>query len=606
MLTLLLLLPAVFGDIFLHNPRGSNNKFSDDNENIANQERLFKSRNPNKGGYNSPASRDASMKYFVGSVLPIEWTINQGCGSNSVGGGPSSVRCNIVLQYMCSDALRDGNTDNSVKYNDEGESAMMKTDSGVGYMYGMHENYEYWYSCSKRQRNMGLFAGDRVINGMTSRYTRQNPTGNDYGYECPEERDYYPYWSPTPWRDIAIITDDTAQCDYFQSESQNVKAKGYCEGDPAKSSENDCSSWKTVQPWTKSKAHMKEPECLEAPWVKDNMLSNTQTGYPMMFNWTIPDEGFASCAVRVRYNVSMGDWDTWNGMDSSLNGDKSPITTDPTKSNVKCCSDDTTDGFCDCGLFLYAGWAPSTVFQDRSHRFQILPRPAGIKNMIHNLNVRGKRGNIVQTYPAVEHDFVPNILHCRVGEWIHPQWTGSDNNRNNVAGEGTEQTDRSNIVQIETGKHNYPIDWQSQTLFKGTDAINAAYLGLVEKEASACKTWAELLAINNENEMEEDGKNCPKLNPPSARYHDVGLVPCPEEGVYYYMSTRENNFSNRSQKGAIVSHPCPAGNANCSNPDVRPVNANGEWDPYDSVAGDASTLSAAPAVAAALVARQFI
>merc|ERR1719361_2376170 len=95
---------------------------------------------------------------------------------------------------------------------------------------GRHESEEYYYMNARvRERNRGLFLADQHLRGHTAKYTRQNPNGNRRGLEVPEERDYWPWWRPSIWRDIAVLTNDVEYCnDVLAPFSQNVVNKYSC------------------------------------------------------------------------------------------------------------------------------------------------------------------------------------------------------------------------------------------------------------------------------------------------------------------------------------------------------------------------------------------
>ena len=75
----------------------------------------------------------------------------------------------------------------------------------------------------------GLFTADQQLNGNSPIYTRQNNAGNRRGYEVPEERDYYPYWGPSPWKDIAIMVSDAKTFDLMKKHVDSSQYGYKCE-----------------------------------------------------------------------------------------------------------------------------------------------------------------------------------------------------------------------------------------------------------------------------------------------------------------------------------------------------------------------------------------
>jgi len=347
---------------------------------------------------------------------------------------------------------------------------------------------------------------------------------------------------------------------FTKKESQNVKDKHECRlpsKEPApQNTKSTCeeagNKWVTVKSWG-----IGSPDCIRAPWNRENHLGNGATfiGFANNYNWTIPrsESNNARCVLRLRYNIS-----TFDGIDNSPGGSFTDFKKNAASSPVFNDEIVEQDGLphqlaLDTTQF-------GRTFQDRSHVFMIRKRPNSIPDRakIYNLNVKGKRGNIVETYPATEYDFIPTNLHVYKNDYIHFQWTGCDHNPAGNAGEGTAQTDRSNVVQIISPDKSVPASnsWlKSHTpLFEHSNLRKRmAMLGQPVDDPNKCKDLKALLAqnTNNENSAEQDVQNCMKLNAAS-EYFDGGAVKMNNTGNFYFMSSRNNNFTNRDQRGSIT------------------------------------------------------
>lgn len=608
------------------------------------------------------------LVYYTGSRIRVEWTNQHACGQN-----PNSI-CQMVVQYACHDpeeedihslnwmqGLRDGYPmaatvessddtydgylrrrflaqtipgtgtaqnqqgttripDNAFNGDETTRNNFYYRGTNGGMEFGMHEGIKWYDTCRNTIRNKGLYISDQNVNKNDARATRQNPNGNRNGLECPEERDYWPYWRPTPWRDVAVLTSNTTWCQYFKDHSQNVVPVGWCSCDatckgnaennliPITEATCDAAGGEWM---IREKLGGGAPECMYHGWGRDNHLGNVapvdadgniqaekhqpETAH---YNWIVPKEAEDKhCVLRLRYNISTTDYE-WHGhaakdvddryihdnshscrgLRANRNEDKFvriaqglPRDEDLTGQKPQCMGilNATHRPIFErpyVAVFPHLVNQPGTprtlalaintdqtsrTFQDRTHVFKVSRRPSGVSGRIFNLNVRGRRGNIVQAYPSVEYDFVPNKLEVTEDDWVHIQIHGSDFNddKNANNGEGWRYSDRHNMVEMSDAGSNYPKSLDEIRMFSDEDAEFFALL-----DQSNCADYYYNGNDNERTRVQNQADNCAQLNRAPNRFPQLpadGLVLF-REGNYRYASTRDNNFSNRSHKAQLI------------------------------------------------------
>ena len=676
---------VALADVYMHNPRGNNDRCDEASNNRNNEQRMFNSNNNAAGGYSWCPNE---MIFYSGTVLRLEWYAQHACGNGASNmddpSNPSTTHCEQVWQVGCQDTFQMFAGSQQATYNitygislgrkcadrpaAEGCSTGADTEAfttfgdtctqrapttmsvptgtttpecpngfsviagcddtdlsgGTGTFnsdtcrcsirkaktYGYNEPENWYHMCRLRQRNQGLFTADQNPNPNNgAQNTRQEPNSARYGFECTEERDYWPYWHPTPWKDIVVFTSNTSLCDTYTSNSQNVASKCMCVGNGVGSdvqstmldsgattadrfvssqptawmynNQAACATagfvWKCFSSWNWDK-----PDCQLAPFQTDNRLGNASPrGNPTQdytetfayYDWTVPENLIPSgqdrirCTLRLRYNISTSELD--RNTDKTKNNiiRNNPVRTYGDALNTAS-STQTVLNTLPVRMAINTAQYGRT-FQDRSYVFVVARRnqlpsdvPAGAT--IYNINVRGKRGNIAQVRNCVEYDFVPKELTVLQGDYIHFQWCGSDYNSQGNAGEGRAGTDRSNVVMIAQSGLNLPYSINSSaSIFSAADTAALAY---INQDPQYCYSTQQALTTNaNSN---QDPKSCHFLNGPRTPGQPYmptpyfsKLVQVQAAGTFDYMSSRNNNFSNRSQKATLTATPSGASTA---------------------------------------------
>jgi hypothetical protein len=152
-------------------------------------------------------------------------------------------------------------------------------------------------------------------------------------------------------------------------------------------------------------------------------------------------------------------------------------------------------------------------------------------------------------------------LRCKAGvDYVHFQWTGSNTNPDNNAGQGRQGSDRHNVVALRAKNYEEPpVSGQHTDNEIGMPFGTHTFGHYGNSYPAHLDDWSFLgfgredmqhLAINSPNQF---GGELSELDD-SGTYFDLGIRRCGTAstiGKYHYLCTRNNNFSNRSQQAKV-------------------------------------------------------
>ncbi|CBY12497.1 unnamed protein product [Oikopleura dioica] len=317
----------------------------------------------------------------------------------------------------------------------------------------MHESYSDYAYCRARERNKGLFVSTQKLKGRSAIFTRQNNDGSRYGLECPEERDYWPYWGRSSWKDIAILT-DYQDCQKIFSSLNDYS--GFCRVLDDKDLEtlaseesqhklpltneacDELTATTEIETKWESEKYTSKPFCGSPVPSRDNFHGDNGPGTLSKFKWTIPNDlpTNTPCTIRVRYNISTADYAI------SQDSQSTKLNMGPTYGLNGGERDYQLRGNPDVQIFKELPMIKNRLnintaqfgrtFQDRTHSFVVKKPDVG--NEIVDLTVTGKRGNPLEVYPNMYQAIHPNVLSVLKSALINLHWTGSNNNPQNSPG----------------------------------------------------------------------------------------------------------------------------------------------------------------------------